>query len=160
MKIAKIIHIVFSAIMSAMVAAVVIVIAAGVFWRYVLRSSLPYTFELSTLLYAYIIFCGISLSLEDGSLIGVDIVTSGLSKSVQDIIRLFGYGFMIVLGVIMTYYGVKLVSATHSQLTVLRIPMKVLYASMPAGLGYFTFRLFCQLVKEGKYLLKKDKRGN
>ncbi len=137
---------------SAMVAVAVLTVAAGVFWRFVLQSSLTYSFELSTLLYAYIIFLGINLALHDDSLIGVDILTVRLPAGTQRAVVVLTDVIMLAIAVIMTWYGILLVMATRAELSALRIPMRVLYACLPVGFGVFSLNILFKLARDVRAL--------
>lgn len=120
-------------ITSTMVAVTVIIIAMGVFVRYVLGGSLPYVFELSSLLYAYIIFWGLSLSLKDNAMIGVDVLTSRLGPKGQKVSTAFTLIVIIAISAVMVSAGFDLVARTHMRLTALNISQKYLYLSLPVG---------------------------
>jgi len=139
-----------------MVAVAVVTVAAGVFWRFVLKSSLTYSFELSTLLYAYIIFMGISLALKDDSLIGVDILTVRLPEKARQIITVVTDAIMLIIAVVMAWQGFLLVMATRAELSALQIPMRCLYACVPIGFGAFALNVLAKLVRDVRTLKTEE----
>lgn len=144
----KTLHKIMEILTSLMVLVTVVAIAAGVFYRYVLKDSLTYTSELSALMYAHIIFWGISLTLKDNGLIGVDILTNQMNDIGKTICRYVSLVIMLLISVFMAYQGGILMMKTNTNLATLGISMKYLYASMPIGFGIFALNLLIELIAD------------
>ena len=132
-------------ITSLMVVVTICTVFAGVFVRYILHSSLTYSFELSTLLYAHIIFLGLSLALKEGSLIGVDIITNLLNSTWKNVLEIFSLMVMLVIAVLLSYYGFQLLLKTNARLSALQLSIRYLYLSLPVGFALFALNLIGNL---------------
>ncbi len=144
----KTLHKIIEILTSLMVLVTVVAIAAGVFYRYVLKDSLTYTSELSALMYAHIIFWGISLTLKDNGLIGVDILTNQMNEAGKTICRYASLVIMFLIALFMAYQGGVLVMKTNTNLATLGISMKYLYASMPIGFSVFALNLLVGFIED------------
>jgi len=132
---------------SIMVATTVLVIAAGVFVRYVLDGSLPYVFELSSLLYAYIIFWGLSVALKERAMIGVDVLTNVLSTAWQKVFTIMVFIIIIVISFVMMQGGFDLASKTNMKLISMGISQKYLYLTLPIGFLMLGINATIQLIQ-------------
>jgi TRAP-type C4-dicarboxylate transport system permease small subunit len=133
-------------LLAIMVVATVLVVATGVFFRYVLDDPLLYTSELATLLYAYIIFVGLSVALRQDALIGVDVITTRLPEAAQKVCQFIVYIIMFGVAVFMAIYGIKLTLQTGAQLTALQISIKTLYLALPIGFIIFGLNVIAKVI--------------
>jgi len=69
-----------------LVAAMVAIVSAQVFMRYVLNSSIGWTDEVSRLTFVWSIFLAIPLGIKAGVHIGMEILTARLPANVQDVL--------------------------------------------------------------------------
>lgn len=77
----------------------VVLVALQVYFRYVLRDSLVWAIELSTLLMAWIVFLGCSMAYRDNEIIAVRVVTDRLPRRLQKaatlLVDLIMLGFLV-----------------------------------------------------------------
>ena len=69
-----------------LIAAMVALVSAQVFMRYVLNSSIGWTDEVSRLTFVWSIFLAIPLGIKAGVHIGMEIMTARMPKKVQDVL--------------------------------------------------------------------------
>ncbi|MGL1893120.1 MAG: TRAP transporter small permease subunit [Spirochaetaceae bacterium] len=73
-----------------------------------MRFSVSWNLDLSMLLLAWTAFLGADVAWRSGQVIGVNLVTRNLPKSLQQIISIFINLFVLVALVLIFYYGIKL----------------------------------------------------
>jgi len=86
-------------------------VVALVFLSALLRKiSFPiqWSIDVSQLFFAWMAFLGGDIALRKGSLVGVGLLTQKFSEKVQRILKMFCYGFMLVLLLIFIKYGFSL----------------------------------------------------
>jgi TRAP-type C4-dicarboxylate transport system permease small subunit len=94
-------------VIAAMFGAVILVVAAGVFWRYVLGNPLTWTVEASRILFSWMVFVGAALAIKEGTHIRVSLLADRLPASGRKWLAV-GYDLLTaaLLGVLV-WYGVE-----------------------------------------------------
>lgn len=123
-------------------AVVVLVVSWGVFTRYVLRESAPWTGEIAAIGFSWLIFMGASAGFRRHMHISIDALVNLLPSTAR---RLFG-ALIDVLVIAFCFYvcwlAVGFAIATHGTPTsVLRLPQSVTYAAPAVGFGFMTLRV-------------------
>lgn len=84
----------------ALMAAMVAIVSAQVFYRYILNSSIDWAEEVSRLTFVWSIFMALPLGLRAGAHIGVELVTERLPPALRDVLFRIGMvasGLMLAL---------------------------------------------------------------
>ncbi len=138
-------------LLTVLVAAMVIIGAMQVFWRYVLAASLSWSEETLRYLNIWTIFLGISLGIPRGLHTAVEAIYSVLSpaggKALGKIVQILSCGFALL----MVLVGAEFALFNGAQLSpTMRLPMLYVYIAIPIG-GALAF-LFSlgELLKPGK----------
>ncbi len=115
-------------------AILVVIVLAGVFFRYVLGSSIPWSEEVGRYLMIWLGFLGASLALREGLHVGVELVVQWLPPRVATSLRGLARGAMAGFLLVVTYYGVSLVANLWDQVSpVAGIRMTWPYLAIPVG---------------------------
>jgi TRAP-type C4-dicarboxylate transport system permease small subunit len=121
-------------IMAALIAAMVVLIASQVGFRYVLNEPLAWTEEVARHLMVWAGLLGAAVAYRRKGHLGMDILVMHLSRpwrrGVEMILQVLAIGFFGILVI----HGIPLVEHTMRQFSsAIRIPMGYIYASIPAG---------------------------
>lgn len=131
----RVLTVIAAAILVGMVALVAIAVAA----RYVFNAPLTYSYDLSTLLFAWTIFLGLYIAERENSHISLDIVVEHLTPGMRRVVAIIRQILLIAITCYLTWIGIQLILRTGMQVSSLRISAKWLYASMPVGFGLLAF---------------------
>lgn len=113
-----------------------IITILGVFFRYVMRSPLIWSEELSRYLMIWGVFIGISVVTRKKAQLGIDIFVAMAPKRIRRILGLISSMLLVVMYVILFFLSANfvLVAASTGQLTpILRVPFYWVYLAMPVG---------------------------
>lgn len=144
--------------------AVTVLIALGVFCRYVLKSSLSWSDELARYCFIWTVFVGMGLAVKNNGNMKIDILELAIPKLkpflcvVQDAIYL-----VFLLYMIRPCYEVlaKFVSSPQPS-PALQIPMQYVYASFLVGVLLAVFRIIQKYYRviKGYFLNEKRMKGD
>ncbi|MDN7130980.1 TRAP transporter small permease [Halomonas sp. MC140] len=118
------------------VAALVVLVSViflAVVMRYVFNAPLIFSFDLSTLLFAWVVFVGLIIADHDDSHMGLDLIPMLASVQLQNILITLRYILMLALSIYLAWIGYQLFQRTGAQISSLRISARWLYAAMPIG---------------------------
>jgi TRAP-type C4-dicarboxylate transport system permease small subunit len=105
-----------------------------VFFRYVLNYSLSWTEEVGRYSFVWLTFVGAALCVRNDSHIGLDIMTTKLSRPKQfALLMLVDIGTMALLIFLIYQGGLITLKTTRQVSAALHIPMSVFYFSIPLG---------------------------
>ena len=113
-----------------------IVVLIGVFLRYVIKVPNPWGEELSRYFMIYGIYIGIAMCVKQRAHIGVDVVINNLSGKPKKLVMIIGNIITIAAYILLTILSIQvaLTIKNSGQVTAsLRIPMYLLYLSIPLG---------------------------
>lgn len=113
-----------------------IITIMGVFFRYVIKSPLIWSEELSRYLMIWGVFIGISIVTRKKAQLGIDIFVTMAPERVRRILGIISSVLLIVMYVILFFLSASFVmdAATTGQLTpILRVPFFWVYLAMPVG---------------------------
>lgn len=114
--------------------AVVAIVSAQVIARNIFKSNIRWNQEVSLLLTIWMAFLGISLGVDKGLHIKVELFYSLFPKAVQKVLDRINQVLLLLVGGFFTIYGAKLIVATtHSKLTVTRWPACLMYIMIPVA---------------------------
>ncbi|KJS23062.1 MAG: hypothetical protein VR72_02450 [Clostridiaceae bacterium BRH_c20a] len=135
----------------------VVVIFLQVFFRFVIKASLPWSEELARYIMAWAVFIGASIAAKEGAHIGIDSIVSRLPKKVEQYIRTFAMALSFLFSVVLVYLAVLVIQflmKTGQKTPAMMIPMWIAYFSVLFGSVLMSIR-FCQAT----YLKFKDGKG-
>lgn len=113
----------------------VALVAIAVVARYVFNAPLSYSYDLSTLLFAWTIFLGLYIAERENAHISLDIVVEKLNPGTRRVVAIIRQILLIAISGYLAWIGTQLILRTGMQVSSLRISAKWLYASMPVGFG-------------------------
>jgi len=122
-------------VLATLLGAAILILAAQVFFRYVLNSSLSWPEELARFVFTWIIFLGAALAIRDGLHIRIDLLVERLPPKIGKRLRAFTSCLVLVFLVMMVILGIDLVWQTRNTYsTALSLPENyVYYASLPVA---------------------------
>ncbi|WP_158736808.1 TRAP transporter small permease [Alteribacillus sp. YIM 98480] len=119
-----------------LVITMVVIVAAQVFYRFVLSNSLGWSEELARFLFIWIIFLGSEIGLRKKAHIAVDSVLRMLKGVPQLLLSLFIDVIIMVFAIIVFLSGLELVQGTMNRPSVsLNLPMGWVYISIPIAMA-------------------------
>lgn len=136
-----------------------VVVFIQVVFRFVIKSSLPWSEELSRYLLVWTAFLGGAYGVRTGAHIGVEAFTLLLPKKAQKVLSILVMVASIVLCAIIMKYGFSIVQTQLSkgQLSpAMRIPMGYMYAAIPIGMFFFIVRYVQDIIISIKNFNKED----
>lgn len=117
-----------------LMAILVVIVVAGVFFRYVLGSSIPWSEEIGRYLMIWLGFLGASLALREGLHVGVELVVRSVPPRVAASLRGLARAAVAAFLLVVTYHGVSLVTNLWDQMSpVAGIRMTWPYLAIPVG---------------------------
>jgi TRAP-type C4-dicarboxylate transport system permease small subunit len=116
-------------------AVLVLVVSLGVFYRYVLKAPLSWTYELSILVFIWVTFVGASVALQQGAHVTFDFIVRGLPEPWPKAMNVTGLIIVAALSVLGLIFGYRVFSSTVSQ-SFQTIPFSRgwMYAGLPVGM--------------------------
>ena len=123
----------YEGVLVALTVAMVTVVVVAVWFRYVMRDPILYSFDLSTLLFAWIVFAGMALARIDGAHLGVDLLAGRPDSALKRTVLVLRELVVLAISVYLTYLAVRLTLRTGVQITSMRVSAQWLYAAMPVG---------------------------
>ncbi|WP_332646105.1 TRAP transporter small permease [Lysinibacillus sp. 54212] len=124
------------ALITLMMAIMVVLIFVQVFTRYVLSDSLGWTEEASRYLFIWLIFLSIGIAFVDKKHISIDVLLDALPRTLQKVILQLSYIILMVLSLFLFIQGWDLVESLQQfsqKSSTLQIPMWMVYLSLPVG---------------------------
>jgi TRAP-type C4-dicarboxylate transport system permease small subunit len=127
-------------------------VAAQVFFRYILNSSLFWSEELARYMLVWLSFFGATVAYYRNLHPGVDTITSRLSSSQQRLSRLLVHLITMALGIVILISGIQFAWFVRMQVTpALSIPKWIILAIIPlSGLLFLVYALlfFLKTIKQ------------
>lgn len=127
-------------LLAVLFAAVILVMALGVFFRYVLNNSLSWNIELSRYIFTWATFLGAVIAMRDGVHIRIDLLVDRVPVKVRRFLNIFNSFCVLAFSLFITVIGFELVNRTGGTVSAaMSLPLNyVYYLALPA-----TFLLGC-----------------
>ena len=125
--------------------------------RFVLHMSLSFSEEIVTSLFVLASLAGTSMAIRDGSHLGLDYITSFMSKPVQRLLAILANTLGGAMCCIILYYGILMVAdefASNQLSATMQWPEWIYGLSVPFGASLLIFR-YCYAI----YLLLRGYSG-
>ncbi len=145
-----------------MLAVMSIVVFMQVVCRYVLKSSLPWSEELSRYLQVYITFFGTAYGIKTGAHLGIEAFVDFLPATARKYVGLFVHICCVGVCLIILKLGIDVVmtQVASGQLSPsMRIPMWQIYIAIPIGMAFSCLRYVQLIVQDVKMLRNKDEEA-
>ena len=137
---------VVEAVVFALLAVLVLVISACVFWRYVLNDSLSWGEELGRYLLVWISFLGASMATYRGAHIGIGVVVDRLPAKLRRPLAMLVDVCMAAFLATLVYQGIKILPVMEVRSApTLPIRMDVVYAVMPIAAAVMLLHVVADL---------------
>ena len=115
-----------------LMAVITVVVAAGVFWRYVLNDSLSWTEETAKFLMVWLVFTGSPIALKHGGHAAIETLPNRLPGRLKQAMLFTVYTIILILMVVLVYQGWGFALNAKTQMTsTTQISMMVVFISMP-----------------------------
>lgn len=131
----------------AMLTAMVVIIFIAVVLRYGFNIALIFSYDVSTILFAWLIFLGLAVAEYDNAHLGIDIVNKLPSANLRKLVFIIRYALLLATAIYLCYVGFMLVSKTGNQIPSLRISATWLYTALPLGFGLLSISYLIRLIK-------------
>jgi len=127
-----------------------IVVFVQVIFRFVLKSSLPWSEELCRYLLVYVSFLGGAYGVKTGAHLGVEAVTLMMPKKMRKVVEIIVLLLGMALCGILLKLGIDIVAKQFQRMQyspAMRIPMAYAYMAIPIGMVFFIIRYILKLVE-------------
>jgi len=135
----------------------IIIIFLQVFFRFVIKASLPWSEELARYIMAWAVFIGASIAAKEGAHIGIDSIVTRLPNKMRNFVHTLAMALSFLFSIILVYLAVLVIQflmQTGQKTPAMMVPMWIAYFSVLFGAVLMSIR-FCQAT----YLKFKDGRG-
>lgn len=155
-------------ILFSITAVMVIVIFWQVVMRYVFNDSLSWSEELGRYIFIWMSWIGVSMGAREGQHIKIDMITDRLSFKIRHITYILADVIVLVICLIITYYGVYLVDqllSINARSAPLHISQAWGYAAVPVGCGLMIMRSIQSIwrsiknIRSGKEVVRNIEAG-
>ena len=127
----------YAGLLCVLVATISTVVAVAVFYRYVLNAPLVYSFDLASLLFAWLVFLGMPYAAQQRAHLRIDMVVDAMPARVAAAVELFARVAVVLCSAYLVRHGVELTLRTGLELPTMRISIAWMYAAMPVGIAHF-----------------------
>lgn len=114
----------------------IVVIFLQVFFRFVIKASLPWSEELARYLMAYAVFIGAAIAAKEGAHIGINVIVNSLPKSFGKYIRALAMFISFIFSILLVYLSfimVKFQMGTGQKSPAMMLPIWIAYFSVTFG---------------------------
>ena len=118
----------------ALVAAITVIVALGVFFRFVLNNSLPWTEEVAKFVMVWLAFIGAPIVLREGGHIAIDIVPTRLPSPLGPLLMILIQLVVMVVLAVLVYQGWALAWNALPQLaTTVDVSLFYIFLAVPSA---------------------------
>jgi TRAP-type C4-dicarboxylate transport system permease small subunit len=142
---------------SVLMGIMIVNVAVGVFTRYILQDSLPWSEELGRYLMVWCGFLGCGLAMKDDGHVGVTMVLDLLPPGARRIVLLLGRTIITVFLAVVFVKSLSLLNTLKIQKSsAMEIPMAIPYASVTVGMAL----MFIENIRKMAHLVREPAREN
>ena len=118
-----------------LVAAIAVVIAASVFWRYALNDALSWAEEVSKYLMIWMVFTGAPIALRQGSHVAIEIFPNALPERAKHLVYALVFLIIALLTVVLIHRGSTFAwnGRTQTAIIIGNFSLFWLFVSIPVG---------------------------
>lgn len=132
-----------------MIGVMSIVVFLQVFFRFVIKSSLPWSEELARYLQVYITFFGTAYGIKAGAHLGIEAFTLLLPKAGRKALNILVQVCSLVICVLIMKFSIDIVASQMASGQVspaMRVPMWMIYMAVPVGMGFCILRYILEII--------------
>ena len=153
---AKIIRVV-EKILMVLLGVAVAIIAAQVFWRYVLTDPLNWSEQTARCLFVWMMMLSVPVLFYRRGAVGFDLILDSMPRKVQDITRIVIQLVILFFATFCLKSSIELmIQARGRILSGIEIPINLMYAAPPVAMAISIFVTFEQIALNVKDLIKKE----
>lgn len=131
-------------------------VSVGVFFRYVLNSSLPWTEELARYLMVWFAFIGMAMAFRDESHVNVSFIVNLFPLSVRHFIKLFSYVLVLIFLITLFSQSLNVFRIVKIQTSPsMRMPMIYPYLSVTFGSLLMAIEVIHLICMNARVVIKK-----
>jgi TRAP-type C4-dicarboxylate transport system permease small subunit len=137
-------------VVSIAVAAQIVIIFCGVFWRYFLHSPLTWADEFATLLLVIIAFLGCYLALSENKLARIELLISKFKGNFHTAAYVVSELFSLIILVFIVYYGLRLFfmpTSLNQKTSGMGIPLWIFYGLIPLMFGLCLVKTITKILR-------------
>ncbi len=112
---------------------ITLLIFVNVILRYIFNNPITFSFDLSTLLFAWLIFLGVPIVHAKSEHMGFNLLDSVLPKPLTTLLFCLREVLIFVLSVFLVYIGYQMIQRVGTNIPSMGISSKYLYAALPVG---------------------------
>lgn len=120
-----------------------------VFFRFVIKSPLPWSEELMRFIFIWCIYIAAAAGVKRGVHVSVTFFISHMPKKIQRVLQMVIYSFCILLCVLVIFYGIQIIKMqiTYGQVSAaMGIPIALVYTALPVGSCLIMYHFLEELV--------------
>lgn len=135
-------------LLAGLFSAVIVVISAGIVWRYLLNKPLVWTVELSRILFVWLTFIGAAVAVRDGVHVRVTLLVDLLPPAARRLLAhvnvILSLGFLALMMGLGNYW---VYLSTGSKTPALNLPENwAVYGALPAGFALASYYALRRLI--------------
>ncbi len=100
-----------------MLAVMVLIITAQVFFRYVVGTSLSWSEEMARFMFVWIIMLGAANGVKESYHVVITALTNRLPSGLQKVLNIFNYILILGIGICMIYFGMQMAMKASGHLS-------------------------------------------
>ena len=147
---------------AAMLAVMTVVVFLQVVFRFVIKSSLPWSEELSRYLQVYITFFGTAYGIRTGAHLGIEAFTLLMPKKLRKVVAILAQVVSLCVCALILKFGADIVSkqmVSHQVSPAMRIPMWSVYIAIPIGMAFCILRYIVEIIHSVKTFNLEEKEA-
>lgn len=149
-------------ILSLLITAIILIMLLQIVMRYLFNNSLSWTEEFCRYCYIYVMFIGMSFAIKESSNLRVDVIVEMLPIGLRKIIMALVDLLVFMLLCLMFFSSIATVGSAYkigNYSAGLKMPLYIIYCSVPIGFGLSIFRHVELCVKKVCRLRKSNNMG-
>ncbi|WP_271397290.1 TRAP transporter small permease [Salinicoccus roseus] len=137
----------------------VFVIFSQVVMRYVFNSSLSWSEEIARYGFIWLIYIGVSYGVKRRKHLRVDALTMLFEEKGTAVIKMIANILFLIFALVVSYYGVDIVTKITRESAALQIPMEYVYASLAFGMILTSIRLIQNIILDYRTIQDADRKN-
>ena len=143
--------------------AIMVIVFAQTFTRYVVFYSIPWSEEASRYLYVALTLLGVNLAVTKNQLVNIDLIDHVLSPGAKRKLEFFRQILALVIASIFFYSSFGMLAIGGFQMSsALRLPMNIMYGIVSLGFGLTVLSILFQMKErcfDAKHSVQKKEGG-
>lgn len=135
----------------------VAVTTAGVFFRYVLNSALPWAEEADRYLFIWLTFVGAAITMRYQAHIAVDIVVRSFKPALREWVTVLTHGCVLAFLGVVFWASARVIEITsYTRTTATDIPMSWVYLAVPVGCALIAIETLRLMARTLRRIAKRE----